>query len=122
MEALQVLVAARAMGATWQGQEVNMQLDSLALVHTIRKGRHQHQPINDILRELTHLQLKHGFHMRPTWIRRCYNEAADALSKDDMPRFWANISGDRTQSVLSDRDLALPMEEVHQPTPLRPTF
>ena len=30
------------------------------------------------------------------WVRRCWNEAADALSKNDMERFWLNVEGDRT--------------------------
>ena len=38
----------------------------------------------------------------------CYNEAADALSKDDMPRFWANTEGNRFKINLSGPDLALP--------------
>ena len=54
------------------------------------------------------MQIEHNFKLNPTWVRRCYNEAADALSKDDMPRFWANIQGDRSKINLSDADLALP--------------
>ena len=40
MEALQVLVAARAMGPTWENTDVVMRLDCLALVHALRKGYH----------------------------------------------------------------------------------
>ena len=108
MEALQALVAARAFGHTWTGCTVTMRLDCLALVATLRNGRHQHQPINDIIRELASLQMKHGFKLNPTWVRRCYNEAADALSKNDMPRFWANVQGNRSKINLSSSDLALP--------------
>ena len=112
MEALQLLVAARVLGPTWAGQDVNMRLDSLGLVQTLRKGRHQHEPINDILRELTHLQVHHGFVLHASWIRRTYNEAADALSKDDMPRFWANTTGDRTRIYPTPADLTPPMSEA----------
>ena len=51
MEALQVLVAARAMGATWANTDVVMRLDCLALVHTLRKGYHQHDAVNSITQE-----------------------------------------------------------------------
>ena len=109
MEALQVLVAARAMGSTWKDTEVIMRLDCLALVHTMRKGYHQHEGVNAIMQELSDLQIKHSFSLRPTWVRRCWNEAADALSKNDMPRFWQNIKGDRTLVKLEPHHLAPPL-------------
>ena len=108
MEALQALVAKRAFGHTWTGCTVTMRLDCLTLVATLRNGRHQHQPINDMIRELASLQMKHDFRLNPTWVRRCYNEAADALSKNDMPRFGANVQGNRSKVNLSSSDLALP--------------
>jgi hypothetical protein len=52
--------------------------------------------------------MKHNFHIETKWIRRCHNEAADALSKNDMPRFWNNIKGDRTQIILKKGDLRRP--------------
>ena len=108
MEALQALVAARTFGHTWTGCTVTMRLDCLALVATLRNGRHQHQPINDIIKELASLQIKNKFKLNPTWVRRCYKEAADALSETDMPRFWANVQGNRSRINLSSDDLALP--------------
>ena len=107
MEALQVLVAARTFRQAWGGCTVTMRLDCLALVATLRNSRRQHEPINDILKELASLQIKHSFKLNPAWVRRCYNEAADALSKNDMPRFWANVQGNRSKMNLSSDDLAL---------------
>ena len=108
MEALQVLVAARALGHTWHGSAVVTKLDCLALVAAMNKGRHQHEPINDIMSELNHLQMKHDFVLTPAWVRRFKNEAVDALSKDDMPRFWHNIQGDRTLINLTPDHLRFP--------------
>ena len=108
MEALQVLVAARTLGQSWKGCNVFMRLDCLALVATLRNGRHQHEPINDIMKELASLQIKHKFKLSPAWVRRCYNEASDALSKNDMPRFWANVHGNRSKINLQAEDLSLP--------------
>ena len=84
MKALQVLVAARVMGSTWANTAVTMRLDCLALVHILRKGYHQHDAVNAIMQELSDLRIKHSFSLRPMWVRRCWNEAADALPKNDM--------------------------------------
>ena len=61
-----------------------MRLACLALVHTLRKGYHQHDAVNAIIQELSDHQTKHSFTLRPMWVRRCWNETADALSKNDM--------------------------------------
>ena len=80
----------------------------VAWLAALRNGRHQHQPINDIIKELASLQIKHKLKLNPAWVRRCYNDAADALSKNDMPRFGANVQGNRSRINLSSDDLALP--------------
>ena len=41
-------------------------------------------------------------------VHRRYNEAADALSQNDMPRFLANVQGNRSRINLSSDDPALP--------------
>jgi hypothetical protein len=109
MEALQVLVAARALGPTWANTAVTMRLDCLALVHTLRKGYHQHDAVNAIMRELSNLQIKHSSSLRSMWVRRCWNEAADALSKNDMERFLSNVEGNRTLVKLEPHHLAPPL-------------
>jgi integrase len=43
------------------------------------------------------------------WVRRCWNEAADALSKNDMARFGLNVKGDRTLIKLEPRHLKPPL-------------
>ena len=78
-----------------------MRLQCLAPVATLLNGRHQHESTIDIIKELASLQ-------DPAWVRRYYNEAADALSKDDKSRFFANIEGNRSKINLSVADLALP--------------
>ena len=108
MEAIQLLVMARVMAHTWGRSRVVIELDSLGLTAIHRKGRHPHPGINAILTELTNLQLQHGFTIETRWVRRCHNEAADALSKNDMPRFWSNIQGTRTEIELKPQHLARP--------------
>ena len=101
MEGLQLLVMARVLAEKWTRSRVTIELDSLGLVQTCKKGRHKHPGINAILRELSVLQMKHHFSIETRWVRRCLNEAADALSKDDMGRFWKNIQGDRTMIMVT---------------------
>ena len=113
MEALQLLVMTRIMAERWSGCKVTVELDSLGVVQTLRKGRHSEKRINDILQELATLQMKHGFELGATWVRRCWNEAADALSKDDMERFWRNIEGDRTQIIVTPEHLRTPGDQTH---------
>ena len=108
MEALQLLVMTRVMAESWAGSQVMVELDSLGLTQTHAKGRHSHPAMNAILRELAMLQIGHSFTMHTRWVRRCWNEAADALSKDDMPRFWDNVRGDRTQIVLQEHHTRRP--------------
>ena len=107
-EKLQALFAARTMGYKWSGKEIIMRLDCLCPVDTMRKNYHQHPPINAILQELTSLQIKHNFSLRPVWAKRCWNEAADVLSKNDLNRFWDNVSGSKEMFVLTASDLAPP--------------
>ena len=108
MEALQLLVMTRIMAETWKGSTVVMELDSLGLKNIIKKGRHRDKQMNDILKEMTLWQVKYNFTLEPQWVRRCYNEAADALSKDDMSRFWRNVQGNRTQITVSTDHLRMP--------------
>ena len=108
MEALQMLVMTRLKAAEWTDSNVTCELDSLGLVRVMRNMKHQDSRMNDILKELSEWQLKHNFTLDPQWVRRCHNEAADALSKNDMDRFWANIHGDRTYLVVADEHLQPP--------------
>ena len=115
MEALQLLVMTRIMAETWRGSTVVIELDSLGLKNIVRKGRHRDKRMNDILKELALWQVKCNFTLEPQWVRRCYNEAADALSKDDMSRFWRNVQGNRTQLTVLEEHLRLPDGTLREP-------
>ena len=108
MEAMQLLVMTRVMAETWAHKRVIVELDSLGLTQACRRGRHKHPGINAILRDVAMAQIRHDFTMETRWVRRCHNEAADALSKNDMDRFWGNIKGDRTQIILTAEHTKLP--------------
>ena len=108
LELYQMLVLARVMGPTWTGQHVAMQVDNYALVPAFRKGRGNTEQESDMVREIALLQVTQGWSWEVSWIPRALNEAADALSKNDMPRFWANVEGTRAQLTVSPAQLRLP--------------
>ena len=108
LELYQMLLLARVMGPTWTGQHVAMQVDSYALVPAFRKGRGNTEQESDMVREIALLQVTQGWSWEVSWIPRALNEAADALSKNDMPRFWANVEGTRAQLTVSPAQLRLP--------------
>jgi hypothetical protein len=110
METMQLLLMARIMGHSWHKHLVVVELDSLGLTQTLRRGRHKDPRINDILKELALHQVEHGFELKGAWVRRCWNEAADALSKDDMDRFWRNVKGDRTEIQVTEDHRRMPGE------------
>ena len=87
LELWQLLVMARVMGPRWEGRHVRVQVDNQGLVPMFRKGRGKKPMENDMVREICMLQVAQGWSWELQWIQRERNEAADALSKDDMPRF-----------------------------------
>ena len=108
MEALQLLVVARLKQKQWADSQVTFELGSLGLVRVVRNNRHQDPRINDILKELSQMQLDNNFSIHPQWAKRCKSGAADALSKNDMPRFSNNIQGGRTRLIPTANDLRSP--------------
>ena len=108
LELWQLLVMARVMGPGWGGKHVCIQVDNRALVPMFKKGRAKKPQENDMVREICILQVAQGWTWQLQWIQRELNEAADALSKDDMPRFWSNTSGARTAITVAAADLELP--------------
>ena len=108
LELYQMLVMARVMGPQWEGCHVTVRVDNAALVPLFRKARGKRQDETDMVREIILLQALQGWTWTVIWVPRDANEAADALSKDDMPRFWANVEGSRTELAVRACHLQLP--------------
>ena len=66
---------------------VRVAVDNKALVPLLRKMRSSRAGDNEILQEIALLQALHGWDWDVYWIPREKNDAADALSKNDMQRF-----------------------------------
>ena len=103
---------ARALGPTWTGKYVQVRVDNDAILRFFKKGRGRRQEESDIVREVYLLQVKHQWAWTLRWVPRERNEAADALSKNDMDRFWANAPPGLREVALQPQQLELPSGRV----------
>ena len=93
LELYQMLVMARVLGPGWKGQHVQVAVDNAALVPLFRKMRGKRAHETEMVREIALLQATDQWSWSVVWVPRERNEAADALSKDDMQRFWRERQG-----------------------------
>ena len=112
LELYNLLVMARALGPTWTGKYVQVRVDNNAILRFFKKGRGRRQEESDIVREVYLLQVKHQWAWTLRWVPRERNEAADALSKNDMDRFWANAPPGLREVALQPQQLELPSGRV----------
>ena len=112
LELFQMLVLARLQSTTWAGCHVEVRVDNRALVPAMRKMRSSRQADNDILRELALLQAVHGWSWTVRWIPRELNDAADALSKDDMQRFRKSFPKGMSELKVQAKHLEPPRLKV----------
>jgi site-specific DNA-cytosine methylase len=110
LELYQLLVMARVLGPKWAGSHAKVWVDNESLVPLFRKGYSRRADENDMVREIYTLQAAADWSWEICWTPREANEAADALSKNDMRRFHANIKGDRTRVLVDSSHLLLPGE------------
>lgn len=113
LELYNLLVMARVMGPGWTGCHVRAQVDNAALPRNARKGRGSTETESDMIREILLLQVRYGWSWELQWVPRERNEAADALSKQDMPRFHRCTSTPRTHVETAPAHLALPSGRYH---------
>jgi site-specific DNA-cytosine methylase len=112
LELFQLLVLARLRSETWAGTHVEMQVDNLAMESLLRKMYTSRQEENDILREIALLQAVHGWSWDVIWRPREENDAADALSKNDLRRFHNTMPECLVEMAVSAEDVAPPRLEV----------
>ena len=89
LELFNVLVMARIYSADWTGQHVSISVDNHALPRACERLTSRSRTECAMLHEIAMLQIRDGWTWEVTWIPRELNDAADALSKNDMQRFYA---------------------------------
>ena len=92
---------------------MRVKVDNSALPRYARKGRGSTETESDMIREILLLQVRHSWSWELQWAPRECNEAADALSKQDMERFHRNESTPHTQVSVGPGDLMLPSGRHH---------
>ena len=115
LELNNLLVTARILGPHWTGSHVRIKVDNDALIRIFRKGRGKRPEESDIVREIAILQVAHGWDWSLQWVPRELNEAADALSKNDMARFIENAGSRLTEVDVPQSALRLPSGRFSMP-------
>jgi hypothetical protein len=120
LELYNLLVMARVMGPRWKGAHVQVHVDNDILLRRLAKGRGKTPAESNMIREIYLLQVCGSWSWELQWMPRELNEAADALSKNDMPRFLSNVTGTRTELAVPPLALCLPTgREVMRPSDVR---
>ena len=92
LEGKSVLIAAQYLGHTWYRKIVPLLIDNTAFQLSLVKGRSKAERLNELLRDLFYLSVKHHCIFRPTWIATDDNVFADALSRAQWSRFFEAVS------------------------------
>ena len=93
---------------------VHVKTDNQAVSRLIKKMYTARECDNDLLREIAMWQMMDGWQLEMQWIPREHNDAADALSKNDMPRFVDMMGGDMEEMKVSEWHLAPPMDGMRR--------
>jgi hypothetical protein len=86
-ELLPILFAVAVWGPHWGGRLVECRCDNMAVVAVVNAGRSRDRALMHLLRCLFFLAAHFQVQIRATHIPGVSNVAADALSRNDLPRF-----------------------------------
>ena len=89
LEADAVLRAARDLAPNWSRKKVPFYIDNSAFQLSFKKGRSKSPELNNVLRELFWISCKFDCIFVPRWISTDRNVLADALSRQQLQRFFA---------------------------------
>ena len=117
LELFNLLVMARVFSSKWRGKHVAVAVDNRSLPNATRRLTSPSPIECMMLREIALLQIKHGWTWEVSWIPRELNEAADALSKNDMPRFRREGPSAAAELRVTPEHLRVPEVDVHHVAP-----
>ena len=86
-ELLPILLAMMVWGEYWKGQEIECRCDNMAVVAVINSGCSKELIIMHLLRCMFFVAAHFDLRLRATHIPGVTNAAADALSRNEIPRF-----------------------------------
>lgn len=88
-EMVPILIAASIWGCCWSHKRLVVYSDNMAVVTTIMAGTSRDPALAHLCRCLFFISAKWSFEVTASHVAGKTNVAADALSRDDLPRFFA---------------------------------
>ena len=90
-ELLPIVVACALWGRQWKGKTVRCRSDNAAVVAIVNSGRNKEARIMHLMRSLFFFMARYSIVVRAEHLPGKYNEAADALSRNNMPLFFQQV-------------------------------
>ena len=87
LELIPVVIAAMLWGSNWRGSMVCFHSDNEAVVKVLSKGSSKDSSLSHLMRCLALLAAFYGFHISAVHVPGSLNEAADALSRNNLRVF-----------------------------------
>ena len=102
-ELVPIVVACALWGNTWKGKTIRCRCDNAAVVAIVRSGTSKHQLVMHLMRCLFFFVAVYQMYLEPVHLPGVRNEAADALSRGNVPRFMQLVpEADSTASPVQD--------------------
>ena len=90
-ELLPIVIACALWGKEWQGKTVKCYSDNAAVVSIIRSGRSKHDLSMHLMRSLSLFTAKYEVVLMEEYLPGRLNEAADAISRGNLPLFFRQV-------------------------------
>jgi hypothetical protein len=103
MELIPIVIAAGMWGAAWQGQRVHFHCDNASMVSILNRRYSSETTLANLLLCLVFFAAYFSFHLSAEHIAGTLNQAADALSRNDIDSFLSIFPQARHQTVIPDQ-------------------
>ena len=113
-ELLPVVLACAVWGQQWRGKTIRCRSDNAAVVAIINSGRSKGPLAMHLMRSLFFLTAGHSIALRAEHLPGRLNEAADALSRGNLPFFFQQVPAARQSPSRLPQEL-LDVLVVNQP-------
>ena len=90
-ELLPIVVACALWGQRWQGQSIRCRCDNAAVMAIVNAGRSKDVRIMHLMRSLFFFTARYSIVLRAEHLPGICNEAANALSRDNLPLFFQQV-------------------------------
>lgn len=106
-ELVPIVLACAIWGKSWSGKMIQCQCDNAAVVAIVNSGRSKNDWVMHLMRSLFFFLARDNVALHAVHLAGRYNQAADALSRDNVPLFFrhvprASLHLERIPSELED--------------------